>query len=64
MSENTTNMRLIGIKVDVFYSLLNIWMIGEGFHAYLHTMKIIIYVTSWGFRYILAYWQTGINSCN
>ena len=27
-------------------------------------MKIVIRVKCWGFRYVLAYWQTGINSCN
>ena len=27
----------LGITFDLFESLLNLWMVGEGFHAYLHS---------------------------
>ena len=39
MSANTTNMGLFGGYIWPFWSLLNLWVIGEGFHAYLHSEK-------------------------
>ena len=35
MCLETAKMGLIGVKFDLFKSLLNLWVIGEGFHAYL-----------------------------